>query len=80
MEIEVQEALIGSDVLLGQIAQKRTLAASGLPEHRDVHRAPGITERPMPSRHLAIRHLTSEIEASTFRPCSAFLPAKAVPE
>ncbi len=79
VEIEIHEPAPGLDVLLGEVAEERTLAAPGLPEHRHVHRAPHIAERDVPPCDLSVRHAETKIKSAALVPCFASPSAKAVP-
>lgn len=79
MKIEIHESATGLNVLLAQMPQERTLAAPGFPKYRHVHRAPHVTDRHVPARHLPVDHPESEIEIPTL-PHAVPAFAKAVRE
>jgi hypothetical protein len=67
VKVEIQESASGSDILLAEVPQERTLAASRFSEHRDVHRAPFRTDAYAPARDLPIGNPTSDVKISLRR-------------
>jgi hypothetical protein len=78
VKVERKESAVSLDVLLHQVAQKRTLAGTGFAKHGNVHGAPDITERQMALRHLFIDDPEAEVEIPPLLPLFSSLPAKAV--
>jgi hypothetical protein len=79
VNIEVKEPTVSENVLLCEIPEKRTLATPGFPEHHGVRGSTRGAQREMLVGDLIVFHPKPEVDAFSFRPCSASPSGEAVP-